>query len=157
MVAAFGELYQGLAAVAPLPAVVIGLLQNFPRRLVLRTVPRLMPLPVTNTAYFRFAVAALGVLAAILELLDPVRLDPLSTSSSRAVDPVAGRELGKLVIPCLLERDIEQPIHVLDRDGILAALGRHVLRVFDGNLEETLHTGMTHSMATLEPRRLGGR
>lgn len=110
-----------------------------------------MPLAVARTTDLRLAVTTFGQFAAVFQSLDPIRFDPFAASLGRAVDPIAGGELGEFRVPRLLEVHIKQTIHMLHRYGLIrAALGRHVCRILNRDLEDSLHAGVAHSMTTLE-------
>ena len=69
------------------------------------------------------------------------RLDPLATAFCGTVDAVLCRVLLILCVPQDLELVIEEVVDVFEGNVILvAAFGRHVLRVLDGHGEDAAKT-----------------
>lgn len=155
MVAALLQLNHRATTVAALPT---GLLRRFEqaiRLLIVRTLFLPMPLPATQDTHLRLTTAALPVLPTIAFAIIVVvsGLDPLPAPPRRAVNPVLGGVLLELPVPELLEGDVEELVDVLQRDAIhRAALGRHVLGVRDGELEDPSQAGVTHAVAAFELR-----
>lgn len=153
MIAAFLELDHSLASVAPLPSFLLGLLEEPAGLFVPRALARIVHLGAAPAADLGLASAAFAVLPAIGVAADVLGLDPVAAAPRRAVDPVSGRELGVLLVPRPLEVSIEQLLDVLERDVVgRAALGRHVLRVVDGEPEAPLEARVAHSVSALQPR-----
>lgn len=64
----------------------------------------------------------------------------------------------KFPVPGLLEIVVEQLLDVLERNVLrCTAFGRHVLRIVDGELEDTPQTGVAHSVAAAEFGGFGAR
>jgi hypothetical protein len=155
MVTALLELYHGLAPVATLPALSLGLLQDLVCILIARALQGAVPLAIACAAHFGLAPAALRRLAPILAVpIDLLGLDPLATALHRAVDAVARRVLGKLTVPRLLEGRVEKAVHVLEWDVVRGtAPRRHLLGVGKGELKVAFQARVAHAMAAFE---LGG-
>jgi len=115
-----------------------------------------VPLAVAQTAHLRLASAAAGHLSAVLAR-DVLGLDPFPAAPRGAVDSIPRREFPELLVPRPLEVGVQQLLDVLERyDVCRATLGRHVLRIGNGEFEAPLEARVTHPVAALEPGRFGG-
>lgn len=115
-----------------------------------------MPLIIAVTAHSSLTTTTSTHLTTIPMTLDLVRPDPSPTSLARAVNSVSGGKFVVLAIPGSLKIDIKQVLDVFQRDAIRgAASWRHLRRIFDGELEASLQTWLTHPMSALQFGRLG--
>lgn len=114
VVASFLEFNHGSAFVAPLPAFVLGLLQE-PGSFFVSWAPSwVVPFAIAGYTNLRFATATASHLTSrITVAMDVGWLDPFATFSHWAVHTVSCRIFGKLAVPRLLERAIEQLVHVV--------------------------------------------
>lgn len=95
-----------------------------------------MPFPIAKATNFGFATRTQSVLFAILISMDVSGSYPFPASSGWTVDPVFGVVFLEFTIPSLLERDVKKAVYVMKWNMIVCTtLGRHVLRVCDGELE----------------------
>jgi hypothetical protein len=159
MVASFFQLYHSLAVVAPLPAFLLGHLDQTGSLVVLRTLPSGVILATTTDTYFGTASTASSVFATRGHIhLDLAWLDPLTAPFCRAVEVFRSSILLKLLIPEPLELIIEQTINMFQWNMFLSAASwRHMLRVFDGECELALQACMAHAMTTSKLCRLADK
>lgn len=114
MIASFLEFNHGSAFVAPLPAFVLGLLQEPGSFFVPWAPSRVVPFAIAGYTNLRFATATASHLTSrITVAVDVGWLDPFATLSHWAVHAIPCRVFGKLAVPRLLERAIEQLVHVV--------------------------------------------
>lgn len=114
-----------------------------------------MPLPTTQDTNLCLTTTTLPILRTIAFPIVMVvrRLDPLPAPPRRAVNPVLSRVLLELPIPELLEGDVEELVDVLQGDAVRgAALGGHVHRVCDRELEDPAQAGVAHAVTAFELR-----
>ena len=148
VVTAFLQLDQRAAIVTSLPPFLLGLLDEFGDFRVLGTVARLVRLVVAERAYFQLAPRASGVFLPFLILMDVRRLYPFPTFGRRAVDAVLGVVFLVFSVPVSLKSEIEELVHVLERDVVVCAASRgHMSWVFHRHLEDPLQALMAHAMA----------
>ena len=131
MITTLLQLNHSPTVITPLPTSLFRRLKQLIRLLILRTILRPMPFPITQTTHLRLAPSALPILPSILLVHIP-RLDPLPAPSRGAVDAVLGGELLEFSVPVLLEVDVEELLHVLEGDVVRGAAFRwHVLGIVD--------------------------
>lgn len=158
VIAAFLQFDHGLAPEATLPTLVLGLRHKPYRILILGAVPTTMPPAVTAHTNLGPALVALAELSPVVGLTDVLGADELAAALLGAVDAVAGRILDELLVPVPLEFVVKKAVHVFQGDGGRgAALGRHVLRVRNGQLEASLEARVAHPVAAFKLGRLAGR
>lgn len=117
-----------------------------------------MPFSITQTTNLRLTAGTNSIFLSILISVYICGLYPLTTSSSRTVDPVFGSVFLKFPVPGFLERDIKEAVHMMERNMISrAAFRRHMLRVCNREFEIPFQTGLAHSMATFQFGGFGGR
>jgi hypothetical protein len=133
MIAALLQLNHGLAAVAPLPPLLLRHLHESVRLLILWTFPLGVELTIAKHTYFRLAMATSCVLSTVSRVhLYPRWLDPLATSFGGTIQPVGSRILLVLSVPKDLEFVVEKSIGVLQRNVLRGATPRrHVLRILN--------------------------
>lgn len=107
MITTFFQLDHVSAVKTALPPFFFSLLQNLVRLLVRGTRVGAVPSVVTVTAHTSLAAAAFAHLASVVVTLDLVGSDPSAASLARAVDAVPGGEFVELLVPGLLEVDVE--------------------------------------------------
>jgi hypothetical protein len=84
------------------------------------------------------------------------RLDPFTATLAWAIDAILGGKFLVLLIPELLEFDVEEPFNMSERDVVLcAAFGRHMLRVGDRECENADQAVVAHNVTAWESGRLG--
>lgn len=155
MVAALLQLNHRATTVAALPTRLLRRFKQAIRLLIVRTLFLPMPFPATQDTHLRLTTAALPVLPTMAFPIIMVvsRLDPLPATPRGAVNPVLGGVLLKLPVPELLKRDVEELVNVLQWYAVRrAALGRHVLGVSDGELEDPTQAGVAHAVAAFKLR-----
>lgn len=155
MVAALLQLNHRATTVAALPTRLLRRFEQTIRLLIARTLLLPMPLPTTQDTHLRLTTTTLPILPTMAFPIIMVvsGLDPLPAPPRRAVNPVLGGILLELPVPELLEGDVEELVDVLQRDAVRgAALGRHVLGVCDGELEDPAEAGVAHAVAAFELR-----
>lgn len=158
VIAAFLKFDHGLAPEATLPTLVLGLCHKPYRILILGAVPTAMPPAVAAHTNLSLTLVALAKLSPVVGVADVLGADELAAALLGAIDAVAGRVLDVLFVPGLLEFVVKKAVHVFQGDGGRgAALGRHVLRVRNGQLEASLEARVAHPVAAFQLGRLAGR
>jgi hypothetical protein len=152
VVAAFLQLNYSLAVVALLPAFFLGHRLHAVRLLVLWTLALGMELFVAQYTHLRRACSAAGIFPSVRHVhANPRRLDPLTTSSCRTVQPVCRGVFLVFLVPQDLELVVEQAVGVFERDVFgCAASRRHVLRILYREGELALETRVAHAVAACE-------
>lgn len=116
-----------------------------------------MKFRIAQCADFRGTAGTLRVSAP--SLCDDVRwFDPLAALRCRAVDAILGVVFLVLAIPEDFELQVEEMVHMLERNMLFgAAARRHVSRISHRHLKNPLQAIVTHSMAAAKLRRSCGR
>jgi hypothetical protein len=142
MIATLFQLDHSLAAVAPLPSLLLRHLHQAVRLLIFRTFPLRVEFTVAKYTDLCLAVATSCVFSAGSRIhLYPRRFDPLATCSGGTVQAVGSRVLLVFPIPQDFEFVVEKSIGVLQRDVLRGATsGRHMLWVLYRQGELTLQT-----------------
>jgi hypothetical protein len=111
-----------------------------------------MPLSITQTTNLSLTSSTFSIFPSAFSLGVYVRRPyPFSALSCWTVDSVFGRVFGEALVPGHLEAVVEEFVDVLKGDVVdSTALGRHVLRVVDGETEDAFEACMAHSMSALE-------
>ena len=131
MIAALFQLHHRRAAVAFLPALLFGRLNEFFRCRVFGTVATRVGFVIADRTYAGAAAFAFAYLAAVLDC-DVMRLDPLTAVFANAVDFVSCLVFEEFSIPVLLELLIEEFINMLEIDVVVCtATWGHVSGVCD--------------------------
>lgn len=154
MTAAFLELDHGLTTMAALPCFPFRRSGELGRFLGPGAFGRVMPLAAAGRADLGAAAAALGVPppAFAADVLWP---DPLTTSPRRTIQTAPAGVLQILLVPLPLEVGVKELLDVFERDMISgAASGGHVLRVGEGQFEDTAKARVAYAMAASELDRL---
>jgi hypothetical protein len=148
MVAAFLKLYQGLAAITPLPSFVLGHLHQPIRFFVPGALSPGMEFAIAQHTHFSVTPSATSILPAICHIHAYLgRFDPFPAAFIRTVESIASGVFLIFLVPQSLELVIKKSLHVLERDVFRgAASRRHMLRVVRGEYELTLEAGVAHSM-----------
>ena len=146
MVAAFGELDHGGAAVASLPAFFFGDFDEALSLGIARALAGGVGAVVADAAHLGTAAFAFSDLAPRLHS-DVFGLDPLAAMARGAVDPIFRGVLLELAVPDLFEVLIEDAVDVLQWDVVGgAAPGGHVRGVGDGHGEDAFKAGVAHAV-----------
>lgn len=151
MIAPLLQLDHRAAAIAPLPALRLGHLDELPSRRILRALAGLVRAVVALTAHARAAAFAFPDAAARAVGGDGGGFDPRAAVAGRAVDAVAGGVFLEFVVPGLLEGLVEELVDVFQRDVVAgAAAWGHVRGVGDGHGEDALEAGVAHAVGAGE-------
>ena len=146
MIAALLELNHCRAAVALLPPLLPGSVDELFGRWILRTVTRRVSFVVADSTHLGAAPLAFADLPAAFSR-DMTRLDPFATILPYAINPVLGFVFLELAIPRLLELLVEELVHMFQVDVIVCATARRHMRwIGDGHFEYSLKTRMTHAV-----------
>lgn len=150
MVTSFLQLDHSLAVVAPLPALLLGHLDQAGCLIVLGALSSGVIFATTTNTYLGAASPTTSIFSSSGHIsLDFARLDPITAAFRRAIEVLRSRILFKFLIPKPLELIIKQTIYVLQRDMLLGAAARgHVLRILDGQRELALQACVAHAMTT---------
>jgi hypothetical protein len=142
MVTALLQLYYGLAAVAPLPALLLRHLHDSVGLFVLWTFSLGVEFTVAKYTDFCLAMATSCILPPVCGVhLYPRWLDPLATSFGGTIQSIGSRILLVLPVPKDFKFVVEKSVGVLQRNVLRrAAPRRHVLRILNREGELTLQT-----------------
>lgn len=152
MVAAFFQFDSGTAVVASLPSFFLGDLNELFGSIVSRTCPASMPAAIAGYAHSGPASPALAIFsprvrAASCVNMNVCGLDPFAAAAGGTIQPIFGRVFLVLEVPLLLELEVEESFHMLERNVVGgAAFGGHMLRVGDGECKDAAKAGMTHAV-----------
>lgn len=108
MITSFLQLNYSLAVITPLPALLLGHLNQTGSVIILGTLPSGVILAAATYTYFGAAPTTPGVLSSSGHInLDFVWLNPLAAAFCRAIEVLCRRILFKLLVPKPLELIIE--------------------------------------------------
>jgi hypothetical protein len=152
VVAPFFQLNYSLAVVALLPALFLGHLLQTIRLLVLWTLALGVELFIAQHAHLRRTCPTASIFPPIRHVhANFGRLDPLTASSRRAVQPVCRSVFLILLVPQDLELVVEQAIGVFERNVLRrAASWGHVRSILHGEGKLALETRVAHAVAARE-------
>lgn len=163
VVASFFEFHSGFTIEATLPAGLFGDLDEFLRGWVFGTFAGGVPFVVAQAADFRLASLTYAKFPSVigpaaLIFVDVIWFDEGTATAGGAVDAVFGSVFQVFAIPILFEfvaeksLDLGKGYHVCG-----AALGRHVLWISNGQLEDAAKTVVAHAVVAFELDGFGYR
>ncbi len=157
MVTAILDLHHGLAAVAALPGLSLGLLKEVPGLVDPRAFGLGVPPAAAGSADLGFAAATFALPAGALAT-HVLGFQRLGTPPRRANQAVSARVLHELFVPFPPEGGVKQHADQFRGDVMVAALRGHVaLRIGERQLEAVPETGVAHAVEAFELRRLADR
>ena len=148
MVATLSALHKRSAVETTLPALRLGLINEFGNFGVLRAVLRLVHLVVAKHADFNLAARTVRVLPTLAVLVDVRRFDPVAARGCWTVYTISSVVFFVLSVPEHLELDVELLVHVFQWDVVFcAAARRHLGGIFHGHCEDALQAVVTHTVS----------
>lgn len=146
----FLELYHGIASIAPLPPLLLSLLNQSCNLWVFRTLDTLVQLATTHGTCLGLALWTDSIFPP-LAAMEVLRPDPGPAPGIRTVDPVLRMILVVLLVELHFELVVEQLLHFLQRDRLAgAAAWRHVCGIVDGHSKDAAETRVAHTMSAFE-------
>lgn len=156
VVTALFELDRRGAVETPLPAFFLRDLGEASGCFVLRAVATCVPPSIARATNLCAAAAAFPVFTPTGRSprgvkVDVGGLDPLAAAAGGAIDAILGGVFLILLIPFHLKTEIEELIDMFQRNVVGgAALRRHVLRIGDGEGEDTAQARVAHAVGAGE-------